>query len=527
VHPIKTTLPIGTLVQERYLVEALLDTGGSSAVYRVRDQRDQGKLFALKEVIHPSKQELERFAFECTVLSRLDHQALPHVFHVFDDDDQHRAYMLMNYVDGPNLETMRRQQPQQRFSASQTLTILAPIMDAVMYLHRQTPPILHRDIKPKNIIVPTTGGTTVLIDFGIAKAYEPEGTTTAVRHCSPGYSAPEQYSQGTGIRSDIYGLGATLYTLLTGRVPPDALHRIMQLSEGEPDPLVPAKQLVASVPLAVSEAIQRALFLNRNQRFSTVEEFWQALHAHPSEQQSAARVGVPAVPDNPVVVARRLAAYGARVPWRKQQPARRSRKPGILVLFLLGLTLLLGVGTGVAFFSSAGGDHASLAALPIAASRSKATPPLPTAIPHPTVTSSTGPPPLPTVTAPPSPAFPGYPNIAGSYEVSLYDIRARTIIKVSIVRVQQDQGDLSGDFSVDSGLDAHGLFRGTIDTAKHIRLTARDDAERVLLLLTGSVRSDGTILGSFCNLDERGQCTGQYGFWSIVLVSSGQVPLQS
>jgi eukaryotic-like serine/threonine-protein kinase len=378
-----------------------------------------------------------------------------------------------------------------------------------MYLHRQTPPILHRDIKTKNIIVPTTGGITVLIDFGIAKVYEPEGTTSAVRYCSPGYSAPEQYSQGTGIRSDIYGLGATLYTLLTGRVPPDALQRMMQLSEGEPDPLVPAKQLVASVPLAVSEAIQRALSLNRNQRFSTVEEFWQALHAHPSEQQSAARVGVP---DNPVVVARRLAAHGARVPWRKQQPARRSRKLGILVLFLLGLTLLLGVGAGVTFFSSAGGDHATRSALPPATSRFKPTPPLPTAIPHPTVTT------------PPSPAFPGYPNIAGSYEGSLYAIPAKSIIKVSIVRVQQDQGELSGDFSVDSGLDAHGLFRGTIDTARHVRLTARDDAERALLLLTGSVRSDGTLLGSFCNLDERGQCTGQYGFWSIVPLSSGQVP---
>jgi serine/threonine protein kinase len=97
VHPGQTPLPIGTLIQERYLVEALLGTGGSSAVYRVRDQRDKGKLFALKEVIHPSKQELEHFTFECTVLSRLDHQALPHVFHGFDDHDQHRAYMLWDH----------------------------------------------------------------------------------------------------------------------------------------------------------------------------------------------------------------------------------------------------------------------------------------------------------------------------------------------------------------------------------------------------------------------------------------------
>jgi len=106
---------------------------------------------------------------------------------------------------------------------------LAPIMNAVSYLHNQQPPIIHRDIKPANIVVPPSGNEEVLVDFGIAKEFNPDSTTTAVRHVSPGYAAPEQYGLGTNTRTDIYGLGATIYTLLTGVVPADSFYRITQL----------------------------------------------------------------------------------------------------------------------------------------------------------------------------------------------------------------------------------------------------------------------------------------------------------
>ncbi len=75
-------------------------------------------------------------------------------------------------------------------------SIMAPIMDAISYLHNQQPPIIHRDIKPANIIVPPSGNDAVLVDFGIAKEFNPNSTTTAVRHASPGYAAPEQYGIG-------------------------------------------------------------------------------------------------------------------------------------------------------------------------------------------------------------------------------------------------------------------------------------------------------------------------------------------
>jgi eukaryotic-like serine/threonine-protein kinase len=150
-----------------------------------------------------------------------------------------RAYILMDYVEGSNLEVLRQQQPENRFSLSQVLFLMAPIIDAVSYLHHQVPPILHRDIKPANIIVPHAGDGTVLVDFGIAKEYDPDATTTAIRRCSPGYGAPEQYSRGTSTHTDVYGLGATIYALLTGVVPADAFYRMTQLGSKSIDPLQP------------------------------------------------------------------------------------------------------------------------------------------------------------------------------------------------------------------------------------------------------------------------------------------------
>ena len=168
---VKAILPLGSIVGDRYVVEDWLGKGGFGAVYLVRDLRVKHNLFALKEVIDPDRRERNRFLFEAELLKRFDHHALARVYRVFDDDTQNRAYMLMDYIEGPNLETVRQQLPDKRFSFSQALTLMAPIMEAVDYLHSQQPPIIHRDIKPANIIVPDTGDDAVLVDFGVAKEY--------------------------------------------------------------------------------------------------------------------------------------------------------------------------------------------------------------------------------------------------------------------------------------------------------------------------------------------------------------------
>src|SRR5947207_12840397 len=122
--------------------------------------------------------------------------------------------MLMDYVEGPNLETLRHIKPEQRFSLPVITAILAPIVDAIEYLHQQYPPIIHRDIKPSNIIVPIVGEKTILVDFGIAKEYDTQGTTSAVRHCSPGYGAPEHLRKGPKSAPVAMGLGPRRKTYL-------------------------------------------------------------------------------------------------------------------------------------------------------------------------------------------------------------------------------------------------------------------------------------------------------------------------
>ncbi len=126
---IETAYPAGTLIQDQYVIEGLLGRGGFSAVYVVKSQDTRAQRFALKELRTQSKDERARLLFECAVLSRLDHPALPTVDSIFDDNE--RTYMLMQYIEGENLETLRRQQPEQRFALSTVLALLAPVVDAV------------------------------------------------------------------------------------------------------------------------------------------------------------------------------------------------------------------------------------------------------------------------------------------------------------------------------------------------------------------------------------------------------------
>ena len=263
------------------MIEGLLGKGGFGAVYLVRDRRDMQRLFALKEVINPNRRDRERFIFEGQILKQLNHPALPRVYSVFEHDRLKLVYILMDYIQGRDLEALRAEQPDQRFPLPLVLALLDPIVDAIMYLHGQDPPIVHRDIKPANIIVPIGADEAILVDFGSAKEYVAGGPTTVVRQSSPGYAAPEQYGGGTTPRTDIYGLGATFYTLLTGTVPPDAISRVTR-SRGKGIDLF--KSLTLIVPPSVAQAIERAMSLSSEDRFATVEAFWEELTAHGTQQ---------------------------------------------------------------------------------------------------------------------------------------------------------------------------------------------------------------------------------------------------
>ncbi len=341
-------LPKGVTVPDpqgnRYVIEGVLGRGEFGAVYLVRERDRTRKLFALKEVINPNKDDRERFAFEGEVLKRLNHKSLPRVHHVFENDKLKRVYLLMDYIEGRNLEALRGEQPGKCFSLPLILVLMAPIVDALTYLHTKDPPIVHRDIKPANIIVPPGRGKAMLADFGSAKEYVPGTATTMLNRRSPGYAALEQYRMGTNPSTDIYGLGATLYALLTGSVPIDAPSRAAEILSIGVDPLKPANVLMPVVPLAVAEALQRAMSIRIADRFKTAEEFWQILMAHNTQQMSlvtSAHLPKTFAPEQ-------AAESSGTKPLQEVQTAPRSKNREALSI-LAGLLVILTIEIG--FFS--------------------------------------------------------------------------------------------------------------------------------------------------------------------------------
>lgn len=544
---LQATLPAGTVVGNRYIVEELLGKGGFGAVYLVRDQRVRGNLFALKEVIDADKQERVRFTFEGEVLKRFDHPALPRVYRVFDDEKRSRAYMLMDYIAGPNLETLRQQQPEHRFSLTKAFSMMAPIFEAVTFLHQQTPPIIHRDVKPANIIVPTADDSTVLVDFGIAKEYDPDSTTTAIRRCSPGYGAPEQYSMGTNTRTDIYGLGATLYALLAGAIPEDAFYRMTQMSNSRVDPLEPVKQIVPSIPLAVSQAIERAMAINSNERFASVQEFWQALNAYQAQREtpipaaasfSPNATTTPNTPRPPFyepISRPQVNVVPVPVPMRNpassadaRETTRKRRRLLPLILLALALLLFAGSAAAVGFLFSAGAHKSALTPTPVATHQNRvASTPTAQATAQPTTAPTATPaPPSPTATpVPPTPVppTPVYPAVAGVHAGHVTNNNNNLTANMTVT-LQQSQSVISGNVVIYSPLSGTGqITSGYVTTGNYIQFIVQP-AGLAPLYFTGNVQSGGNMGGSYCSLGSNGRCdpnAGGQGVWSANASSSG------
>ena len=225
------TLETGATLGKRYKIHKLLGHGGMGAVYLAQDTRLDVRC-AVKETFYTTPEALAQFEREARLLAKLKHPHLPRVTDYFAE--QARYYLVMEYITGEDLSKWRAQHgpPSER----EATTWASQLLGALDYLHRRRPPVIHRDIKPANIKL-TTEGQAVLVDFGIAKVFDPNGlTTTGAKAISPGYSPPEQYAQArrTDARSDIYSLGATFYYVLTGHCPPEAVERYT--GQGLPPP---------------------------------------------------------------------------------------------------------------------------------------------------------------------------------------------------------------------------------------------------------------------------------------------------
>jgi serine/threonine protein kinase len=292
-------LSIGQVLNSRYRIDALLGQGGMGAVYRAVDL-NLNLPVAVKENLDASPEAQKQFGREAGILARLSHPNLPRVTDYFFISGQGQ-YLVMDYVEGEDLRAMLGRLGV--LPEWQLLNWVSQVCDALAYLHSQPAPIIHRDIKPGNIKI-RSDGRAILVDFGIAKIYDPYlSTTIGAKAVTPGYSPPEQYGgDTTDARSDIYALGATVYHLLTGQVLPESVQRAVGVAT-----VAPPRQLNRQISPVTEQAILKAIEVATDRRFQNVNELRAALI------QPVARKAM-APPPPPVVATARAEAKEKFVP---------------------------------------------------------------------------------------------------------------------------------------------------------------------------------------------------------------------
>jgi serine/threonine protein kinase len=402
-----------TLLQNRYLIGRHIGQGGMGAVYEARDQR-LGNTVALKQTLDAGEQFSRAFEREARLLASLRHPALPRVIdHFVDGGGQ---FLVMEFVPGDDLAAMlkRRSGP---FPLDQALGWADQLLDALDYMHTQQPPVIHRDIKPQNLKL-TARGEIILLDFGLAKgmsAGQSQAVTTgSIFGYTPQYAPLEQIQgAGTDPRSDLYSLAATLYHLLTGWPPANALTRASAVIARQPDPLRPAHEIAPELPPAVGAALMQALALDPEERPASAAVLRAMLH---DIRQAADSL---AIHSRPTVFIPRTGATVIAPPRGPspavQAPAPLHRGPwlwaigggAIVVLALVGMLALLGGRGGQ---GPAGSDGPT----PTAVAQAEPTQ-MPTVQAATSAPPTTEPSPLPTTisipTASPSPPSPAPPAV--------------------------------------------------------------------------------------------------------------------
>jgi serine/threonine protein kinase len=262
------------LLRQRYMITRKLAQGGQSAVYLVIDTLGGGGQFALKEMSEASLSSPERdkavsdFMREARMLSTLDHPALARVYDTFVEGQKH--FLVMEYVQGHNLEDELIEQGRP-LDWGRVASWGMALCDVLSYLHSQNPPIIYRDLKPANVML-TPEGALKLIDFGIARWLNPTQSHDTSQLGTDGYAPLEQYNARSESRSDLYALGASLYHLLTGRVPESAPARVAGSS------LTPLRTVNPQVPEPVEHVIHVALSLQARDRFADAGQMRETLN---------------------------------------------------------------------------------------------------------------------------------------------------------------------------------------------------------------------------------------------------------
>jgi eukaryotic-like serine/threonine-protein kinase len=268
-----------TEVAGRYVIERRLGAGGMSTVFMARDAVLERPVAVklLAEHLADDQDFVYRFQREALSAAKLQHPNIVQVFDSGQDSATERHYIVMEYVHGPSAADILRERKQ--LGIEETAQLVRDACHGLDYAHRAG--VVHRDVKPGNLLFAEEMGITKLADFGIAKAAEQTRITQVGSVLgTAAYLSPEQArGEEAGPASDIYSLGVCAYQFLTGRLP----HEYASLTElalkQQQDPVAPIPDYRPDVPPELDQAVRVALERDPSARYSSALEMADAIEA--------------------------------------------------------------------------------------------------------------------------------------------------------------------------------------------------------------------------------------------------------
>ncbi|MFM6246554.1 MAG: protein kinase domain-containing protein [Dolichospermum sp.] len=260
----------------KYTIQSVLGQGGFGVTYLARDTNDiQVVIKTLNDKVQNHRdfpQFQQDFVNEALRLAKCNH---PHIVKVYEVIQEGNLWcMVMEYARTNDLDTLIAQEKERHLSENDALYYIQQIGEALDYIHSLNPPMIHRDVKPANILIRNHQGKNqaILIDFGIAREFKQNLTQSQTPFLSDGFAPIEQYDKRArrGAFTDVYALAATLYTMVTGEVPTAAPARMMF-------PLTPPKQINPQISDRLNQAILQGMELQPENRPQSIEKWFDLL----------------------------------------------------------------------------------------------------------------------------------------------------------------------------------------------------------------------------------------------------------
>jgi len=302
-----TEFKTGEVIGERYRVIRRLGEGGFARVYLVEHLHLPGEPYALKVLKSEDEKQRARFLDEMRTALKLVHTSIVTVreFNQFGD----LLCYAMDYVDGPTLKAVLEQAAEEGrkgLGVERAVRLTCEVLEGLAFAHGQTPAVVHRDMKPDNVILFRAGGPQErarILDFGIAKkVFEDGGKTTSVGLGTPAYMSPEQVEgkagPGIGPRADIYSVGCMLYELLAGRTPFVSETGTGYLTQHlvMPPPPFSAAAPDLAFPPGLEAAVLRTLEKRPEDRFASAADLIEALEPFAPARRTSQRSRLVSVP---------------------------------------------------------------------------------------------------------------------------------------------------------------------------------------------------------------------------------------